>query len=215
MRAIPRRTSHASRCFSYAVASGHDAKIAVSTVTLAHDIGRCRSERLRSLWFNKPKLIVFVGVADCGLLHYPLTAASSSLHNFLRAIPEIEHDHVEKPESARRCSVGFNHFAFLFRCGLFHFLYTRRRTRVIVAVSAEPTEVMRECLFVLNGIIEEIFLCGSASPTSVIAWHEEVLEGAFFAEAARIVQGGCTLGLDFVNQLTVSDYLIWFANVLC
>ena len=73
---------------------------------------------------------------------------------------------------------------------------------------------MGECLFVPNGNIDKIFLCGFASPTSVFAWHEEVLESAVFAEAARIVQGGCTPGLDFVNHLTVSDYLAWFANVL-
>ena len=85
---------------------------------------------------------------------------------------------------------------------------------MIVVVSAEPTKVMCECFFVPHGVIDEIIQCGYASLTSVYTRHEEVLEGAVFGEAARIVEGGCTPGFDFLTQLTVSDYSIWFTKVL-
>lgn len=58
------------------IASGHDAEVVISTVTIAHDIGRWRSEGLRPLWFNKAIFIVFVGVADRGFIQYPFAAAS-------------------------------------------------------------------------------------------------------------------------------------------
>ena len=48
-----------------------------------------------------------------------------------------------------------------------------------------------------------------------LAGHEEVLEGTIFAEAARIVQGGCAPRFQLVYQLTVSDYAVWFTDVLC
>ena len=98
--------------------------------------------------------------------------------------------------------------------GLFNFLYTRCCTCVIVVVFVESTEVMCECLFVPGGISETVVLCGFATLSSFFVRHEEVLEGAICGEAARIVQGGCTPGCEFVHQLTVSDYAIWFTNVL-
>ena len=75
---------------SHGKASGHDAEVVVSAVTVAHDIGRWKSERLQSLWFDQAVFIMFVGSSDGGLFQYALAAASYSLHDFFCTVPDNE-----------------------------------------------------------------------------------------------------------------------------
>ena len=69
----------------------------------------------------------------------------------------------------------------------FHFLYTCRRAHVIVVVSIEPTIVLGEGLLIPDGIIDEIFFCRFSLLTSVIGWHQEMLETAIVVEGAYVV----------------------------
>ena len=106
---------------SHGKASGHDAEVVVSAVTVAHDIGGWRSERLWSFWFDQAVFIMFVGSADGGLFQYVLAAASYSLHDFFCTVQDSEGDHVKKPEAAGRCSVGLKYFLRFFRGGFVQF----------------------------------------------------------------------------------------------
>ena len=76
---------------SHGKAPGHDAEVYVSTVAVAHDIGRRRSEWLWSLWLDQTIFVVFVGAGNYGFLHYVLAAASYSLHDFLSMVCVVQH----------------------------------------------------------------------------------------------------------------------------
>ena len=73
---------------------------------------------------------------------------------------------------------------------------------------------MCECLLVAQGIVGEVLECGFASLVTVLAPREEVLESAVFCETARIVHGSCMPDLSFFGEFAVSNYSIWFTNVL-
>ena len=59
-----------------------------------------------------------------------------------------------------------------------------------------------------------LFVSDQRRPTGNVDADVGRLQSAVFGEAARIVEGGCTPGFDFLTQLTVSDYSIWFTKVL-
>ena len=177
-------------------------------------IGRWRSEWLWSLWIDQAILVVFVGVANCGLIAYVLAAASYSLDDFFCTIPDSEADNVKKPKAARRCSNRFKCFLLLFQGGLFHFLYTRCCTCVVVAVSAQPTEIMSECFFVSDCIFDKVLECSCASFSCFFAGHDEVLKGAIDTETASTIQVGCTPGGKIVHELALADYAVWFTDIL-
>ena len=204
-------------CFdvvSHRKPSCHDAEVYICTVSVAHDIRRRRSEWLRSFRLHQAIFVMFVGVANSGLFDNVLATASHFLHDFFHTVPECERHHAKEPEAARRCFVGFQHFRLLLHCSSFHFLYTRLCTRVVVVVSAQPTEVMCESCLVSDGIREQICHCGCSPLTTFFAGYEEVLKGSIGIEATGVIQGGSTPLLRFIHEFTLSDYSIWFSDVL-